>query len=323
VSLCLRGKSNYRLATKSLRHEGKVFTQIHLNANMPKIFSNLDYPFATKFIQIDNYRIAYVDEGESDKVILFLHGLGSYIPAWKFNIQELKNYFRCIAIDLPGFGKSDKKIHPGSMEFYADVVNNFVHSIGIKKVNLVGHSMGGQIAINCALNFPDKIDKLILIAPAGFERFTKEEIQIIKNITKPENFLTTDIRQIKANYELSFYKFPEEAQFLIEDRIKISEDDEFYNYCVAISNSIAGMIEQPIFERLRNINQKTLVIFGRNDALIPNKYLHKTTTEEIAKSGCAEIPHSELFLIDECGHFAQIEKSQAVNNYIKDFLSNS
>lgn len=288
---------------------------------MPKIFSNLDYPFATKFIQIDKYKIAYVDQGEGDKIILFLHGLGSYIPAWKFNIKELKNYFRCIAIDLPGFGKSDKKIHPGSMEFYADVVNKFVHSIGIDKVNLVGHSMGGQIAITCALNFTNTIDKLILIAPAGFERFTKEEIQVIKNITKPENFLTTDIKQIKANYELSFYRFPDDAQFLIEDRIQISEDDEFHNYCVAISNSITGMIEQPIFEQLKNINQKTLVIFGKNDSLIPNKYLHQTTTEEIAKQGTAQIPKAKLEILSNCGHFAQIEKSKEVNELIKSFLS--
>jgi pimeloyl-ACP methyl ester carboxylesterase len=288
---------------------------------MPKTFSDLNYPFETKFIQVDDYRIAYADEGEFDKIILFLHGLGSYFPAWKYNILELKNYFRCIAIDLPGFGKSDKKIHPGSMEFYADVILNFIHSVGINKVNLIGHSMGGQIAINCALNFPDKIDNLILIAPAGFERFPNEEIQIIKNITKPENFLTAEIEQIKSNYELSFYKFPEEANFLIEDRIKISEDDEFYNYCVAISNSIAGMIEQPIFEQLKNINQRTLVIFGKNDSLIPNKYLHKTTTEEIANLGCAEIPNSRLILLDECGHFAQIEKSEEVNEAIVKFIS--
>lgn len=287
---------------------------------MPHIFSNLHYPFATKFIQIDNHRIAYVDEGQNDKVILFLHGLGSYIPAWRFNIQELKKHFRCIAIDLPGFGKSDKKIHSGSMKFYSDVINQFIQSIGIDKLNLIGHSMGGQIAINCALNFQDKVGKLILIAPAGFERFTIEEIQIIKNISKPENFLTSDSNQIKSNYELSFFLFPEEAKFLIDDRVKFSEDDEFFNYCVAISNSVAGMIEQPIFESLKNIKQETLVIFGKNDSLIPNKYLHKTTTEEIAKSGCAEIPRSHLLLIDECGHFAQIEKSEQVNKAIINFL---
>lgn len=308
-------------ATKSPGHKVKMnWSTLSQRLIMSEIFSNLVYPFETKFIQVDDYRIAYVDEGQSNKIILFLHGLGSYIPAWKFNIQELKNHFRCIAIDLPGFGKSDKKIHSASMEFYSNIVLKFIQSIKVAEVNLVGHSMGGQIAINCVLNFPDLIDKLVLIAPAGFERFTKEEIQIIKNITKPENFLTTEVEQIKTNYEMSFYNFPEEAKFLIDDRIKISEDDEFYNYCVAISNSISGMIEQPIFERLKEIYQHTLVIFGKNDSLIPNKYLHKTTTEEIAKSGCAEIPHSNLILLNECGHFAQIEKSEQVNQAIKNFL---
>ncbi len=290
---------------------------------MPEIFSNLEYPFETKFVQVDRYRIAYIDEGRSDKIILFIHGLGSYIPAWRFNISELKNHFRCVALDLPGFGKSDKTIHSGTMEFYSEIVSLFLHKMKIEKVNIVGHSMGGQIAINYVLNFAELVDNLVLIAPAGFERFTKEEIQIIKNLTKPESFLTNDETQIKNNFEMSFYKFPKEAEFLIKDRIRISEDELFYNYCVAISNSMAGMIEQPIFERLKEIKNHTLVIFGNNDALIPNKYLHNTTTEAIAKEGAEQIPDSKLVLLDKCGHFVQIEKSSEVNYLIKEFLTSN
>lgn len=287
---------------------------------MPEIFSKLIYPFETKFIQIDGYRIAYVDEGQSDKIILFLHGLGSYIPAWKFNIQELKSKFRCIALDLPGFGKSDKKIHSGSMDFYCNVVLKFVQSIGINEINLVGHSMGGQIAINCALSFPEIIKKLILIAPAGFEQFTPEEITLIKNITRPESFLQNDAEQISDSYKSSFFKFPDDAKYLIEDRIRFSADKDFYNYCVIMSNSVAGMIEQPVFSELNKIRQKTLVIFGLNDALIPNKYLHNISTEEIAKHGCAQIPDSELILLNDCGHFVQIEKREIINKLLIDFL---
>lgn len=287
---------------------------------MPEIFSNLEYPFETKFIQVDRYRIAYVDEGRTDKIILFIHGLESYIPAWKFNISELKNHFRCIALDLPGFGKSDKTIHHGKMEFYSGIVFSFLQKMKIEKVNIVGHSMGGQIAVNCVLNFAQLVDKLVLIAPAGFERFTKEEIQTLRNLTQPESFLTIDETQIKNNFEMSFYKFPKEAEFLINDRIRISEDELFFNYCVTISNSIAGMIEQPIFEKLNKIKNNILVIFGNDDALIPNKYLHNTTTEAIAKDGRKQIPYSKLVLLDKCGHFVHIEKSLEINYLIKDFI---
>ncbi len=288
---------------------------------MPTIFSNLEYPFETKFTRINNCRMAYVDEGKSDKVILFIHGLGSYIPAWKFNITELKRNFRCIAIDLPGFGKSDKPIHSGKMEYYSKIILSFIENLHLRKVNLVGHSMGGQIAINCALSFPKLFDKLVLIASAGFEKFTKEEIQIIKNLTKPESFLTSDETQIKNNFNMSFFVFPPEANFLIQDRIRFTEDELFYNYCIAISNSIAGMIEQPAFQHLKDIKQKTLIIFGKDDKLIPNKYLHDTTTETIAKEGTKQIPNAKLFLLNHCGHFVQIEKSSETNKLIKDFIS--
>lgn len=81
------------------------------------------------------------------------------------------------------------------------------------------------------------------------------------------------------------------------------------------------MIEQPIFESLKNIKQETLVIFGKNDSLIPNKYLHKTTTEEIAQLGTKQIPNAKLILLDNCGHFAQIESREKINGLIKSFIS--
>ncbi len=80
--------------------------------NLTKMeYDELQYPFDVKKITLNDGRVmAYMDEGSSKEVIIFIHGLGSYSPAWMKNIAELKNTYRCIAVDLPGYGKSSKEI---------------------------------------------------------------------------------------------------------------------------------------------------------------------------------------------------------------------
>lgn len=287
---------------------------------MSSIFNKISYPFNTQTININNYNIAFIDEGSSETTLLFIHGLGSYIPVWKFNILSLKEHFRCIAIDLPGYGKSDKKSHSATVDFYTEIIFKFLNKLRIRKTSIIGHSMGGQIAINLALKHKNLIDKLILAAPAGFEEFSVDEIELLKKIVTPDAIYNNNDVEIGLNYKNSFFSFPSKANYLIEDRIKIREDEEFKNYCIAVSESVKGMIEQPIYSELKNISVPTLIIFGKNDSLIPNKYLHKTTPEEIAEDGAKQIPNSRLILLDECGHFPQIERAEEFNKSVLNFL---
>ena len=128
---------------------------------MSNIFHQIKYLYSNKFIDIEGHKIAFIDEGDSEEVLLFIHGLGSYLKAWNRNIPELKDHFRCIAIDLPGYGKSSKIIHSGKLNFYTEILNHFIQKLNLKNVNLCGHSMGGQIALNFAITYPDHISKLI------------------------------------------------------------------------------------------------------------------------------------------------------------------
>lgn len=138
---------------------------------MSQTFDQINYKFKTNFVKVYEYDVAYIDEGSSSDVLLFIHGLGSYLKAWDRNITVLKNSFRCIAVDLPGYGKSSKQIHNGTVEFYREFLNEFIKILDLHNITLVGHSMGGQIALSYVINFPDIIKKLILAAPAGFETF--------------------------------------------------------------------------------------------------------------------------------------------------------
>ena len=80
------------------------------------------------------------------------------------------------------------------------------------------------------------------------------------------------------------------------------------------------MIDEPMWDKLDQIKHETLIIFGENDGLIPNIYLHGGTTESIAKIGEEAIPNNKLIMIPECGHMAQFEKSDVVNKEIIDFI---
>lgn len=290
--------------------------------NLSKMeFDELQYPYEVHKVNLDDGRtIAFVDEGESEEVIIFVHGLGSYLPAWKKNIEELKNNYRTIAIDLPGYGKSSKEPHEGTPEFYADVIFNFMKKLNIEKANIAGHSMGGQAAITMAIKYPQQVKRLILVAPAGIESFTEGQKEWFREVMTVQGVKLTPVNQLRANVYSNFYNMPDDAEFMITDRIALREAEQFDNYCYAVVQSVNGMVDQPVVNLLDRITQPTLIVFGENDNLIPNPYLNPGYTSEVAQKGKELIPNSELVMIPECGHFLQFEKPEVFNEAVKNFL---
>lgn len=286
-----------------------------------KQMDDLEYPYAVKKVTLPSGpEIAYVDEGKGEKVIIFIHGLGSYLPAWVKNIEGLKSGYRCIAIDLPGYGKSSKQPHSGKMSYYAEVVEEFAGKLGLGKVILAGHSMGGQIAMVAALNYPGMVEGLILIAPAGFERFTDGQKQWFRNVMTPEGVKNTSAEDIQTNLAVNFYNMPADAEFMITDRIAMRSAADFDHYCYAVVQSVNGMVDEPVIDVLDKITQPALIIFGENDNLIPNRFLNPGKTAGIAAYGHKAIRGSRLLMVKKAGHFVQYEKSGEVNDAIREFL---
>jgi pimeloyl-ACP methyl ester carboxylesterase len=113
---------------------------------------------------------------------------------------------------------------------------------------------------------------------------------------------------------------PVEAEEMIADRIAIKHDEEFFDHCTIVSNSLFGLLNAPVFDQLKEINIPTLIFFGKEDLLIPNKSIHQTNTEEIASRGSSKIKRSTLVLLDECGHFLQYEKPDEFNVQLISFF---
>lgn len=286
----------------------------------PIEYNDLDYGYDVKYSKIRNINVAYIDEGSGSQTILLIHGLGTYAKGWIKNIAALAEYNRVIAVDLPGYGKSDKGYYKYTMDFYAQIITELMDKLDINKAIVVGHSMGGQIAITMALDYSDQVEKLILISPAGFERFTDGEGDWLIGVMTPDLVKDTPIRAIDTNLRYTFYETPQEAEFLITERIQLRGALDFDRYCYAVSKNVQAMIDGYVYDRLDQISQPTLILWGENDELIPNRFLHAGWTKDIAKIGEKEIPNNKTILFSKCGHFVQFEKPEETNQAIIEFI---
>ena len=282
---------------------------------------DLEYDLPVKKMELsNNTTLAYVEQGTGDQTLIFIHGLGSYLPAWNKNIPELSQHYHCIAIDLPGYGKSSKGNYEFSMTYYAQVIKEFAEKKGIENLVLVGHSMGGQIALTAALQYPELVDKLVLIAPAGFETFNKGQRNWLGNVMTPDMVRLAPVEQIRTNLAYNFYNMPDDAEFMFTDRVAMRSAEGFDGYVYAVSQSVKGMVDQPIYEFLPQITQPTLALFGANDNLIPNRYLNPSKTEKVAQDGISKMPNGSLIMLEKTGHFVQFESAEKVNGHIQEFL---
>ena len=292
-------------------------------AQTPKTMKELlqTYHFETKSVTLKDGELAYVKEGKGKKVLVFLHGLSSNSDAWYRNIEELKKDYTCYAIDLPGFGKSYKNAPAFTPTYFAEVLNEFSEKMKLKKFTLVGHSMGGQAAVKFAALYPNKLKNLILVAPAGIEYFTEAEGNMMMMVTTKEGVMNTSDDQIDRNYAINFHEMPKEAASMIQDRKTIKNSSDFEAHAEAIVASIKGMLDDKVIDDLPKIKQPTLLLFGKNDFLIPNRYFHKgMTIDDVAEKAKKSISNSEFLMINEAGHFLMFEKPTEVNNAIKAFL---
>ena len=108
----------------------------YLYWNEPALqFSDIDYGYPTK-TALNNPQISYIDQGSGDKTVILVHGLASNAGFWRYNIPELTKYFRVIAVDLPGYGKSQKGDYSYSMSFYADQIKRLIDELKLKNVIL-------------------------------------------------------------------------------------------------------------------------------------------------------------------------------------------
>ncbi|MFZ2323341.1 MAG: alpha/beta hydrolase [Ignavibacteriaceae bacterium] len=283
-------------------------------------FSDIDYGYPTK-TALDNTKISYIDQGNGDKTIILVHGLASNAGFWRYNIPALSKKYRVIAVDLPGYGKSQKGEYTYSMSFYADQIKKLIDELKLKNVVYVGHSMGGQIGIVLAIKYPTLLHKLILASPAGFEEFERGEGDWLRSVMTMKGVKSTTEEGIRRNLAMNFYRWDDKWEWMVEERVRMRKATDFDEFAYAVVRCVNGMLDEPTFDKLSLIKTPTLVIYGKYDGLIPNSYLNPGFTSDVFEKGIKDIKDAKLVEIDNAGHMIQIEKPDEFNKAVLDFLN--
>jgi pimeloyl-ACP methyl ester carboxylesterase len=285
-------------------------------------FRDFDYGFPVQ-TALSGPRVAYIDQGSGDQVLLLIHGLAGNAGFWRYNIPELAQHYRVIAVDLPGYGRSEKRTdYPYDMTFYAETLHRLIGELGVRQVVPVGHSMGGQIAMTLALRHPEQVSRLVLLAPAGVEAFEPGEGAWLGNVLTIKGMRENSEEAIRRNLSSNFYNWDDEWEWLVEERARMAKADEMDQFGNAVLRSVKGMLDEPTTALLPQVRHPAVIIYGKYDGLIPNPYLHPGRTRPVFEKGAAAMPDARLVEIDNAGHLLIIEKPGEVNRAIMQFLGN-
>jgi pimeloyl-ACP methyl ester carboxylesterase len=278
-------------------------------------------PLPRKTALVDDVAISYADAGGPGVPLLFVHGLSSYAAYWEYQLPHYAERYRVIAVDLPGYGASDRPDAPYTPPWFADVLVGFMDTLDLPSATVVGHSMGGQIALTLALDHPERVDRLVLSAPAGFERFSDGEARLIEAYWTEDRALHSREDEVRASFQAAvFNRRDDGVERLIEERVRLGRHPTFRGTSVAVSRSISGMMRYPVLDRLDQITAPTLIVFGTDDRMIPNPLLHGGRTRAIAEAGAAAIPGAELVMLPGAGHTAHHDAPDAFHAAVDDFL---
>lgn len=282
------------------------------------------YPYPVQKQSLnDGSELAYIEKGSGNQTLLFLHGLSGNLLGWHNNFDALSRHYRCIAIDLPGNGLSrNSPSGDYGLPYFAECILHFIGQKNLQNITLAGHSMGAQIALLAALEAPAAIQKLILVAPAGLEQFS-----IWEQATAHTAFFFADFYQrpedsMRQFYEQAFYRMPKASRRLLEVCLEDYHRHGDMAYRKMLTQCISSMFQHPVWSRLPQVRQPTLILFGEQDALIPNRLWHpQLSVRQLSEAAQRIMPNAQYRIFPRAGHFVHWESAPEINAAIEAFLT--
>lgn len=254
--------------------------------------------FEEKQIAVHGLEVNYKIEG-SGPSFLILHGWGSSSNTWQRVQEQISaSGFWVIVPDLPGFGRTAPPKDVWGVHEYANFVFDFMDSLGIQKVMLAGHSFGGQVAVQCSLLHPERIEKLVLIAPAAVRHKPTLQNYVLKYAAKAIGVILYVVpRNIQANIKHAGY-------------VLLHRRDYVMAYGV-MRNVFKKLTQEDLSSVLKDIKTPTLLVWGTKDSMTPiadGKFMAE------------QIPGATLEVFPENGHNFHTEAPQKLAETILKFL---
>lgn len=229
--------------------------------------------------------------------VVFIHGAGGTHLYWPANLRRLTGY-DLYAVDLPGHGKSSGNLKE-SISAYADAILEWVGSLGLQRVFLVGHSMGSAIALTLALEKPEQIVGIGLLGAAAS---LKVNPQVLERIGQPHTYQEAVYKVVRWSFS---NQAPQVLTALAEKRLLEAGPQVLYHDFLACNAF-------DVRDQLTKISLPALVICGQDDKMTPVK-----DSLLLAK----EIPGAECEVIPDAGHMVMLEKPHQVGLILEEFLS--
>jgi pimeloyl-ACP methyl ester carboxylesterase len=272
---------------------------------------------AEKYVKVGNINTRLWSAGEKGTNVILIHGLGGSIENWVNNIEALAQRHRVYALDLKGFGRTDKTPFLRDLDELVQFIYDFMTVMHIEKASLIGNSLGGGLALFFALKYPDKVDKLVLADPAGMGR---EVIGLFKIISIPgvgELLSKSSRRSVRSLWKNIVYDPELVTDELVEQTYNLAAMDGANKALLATARAginFRGQRENQRRRALEDIGKlkaPTLIFWGKQDKIIPAAH---------AQAAIKMIPNSELHIFEKCGHMPQLECSDDFNRLVLEFL---
>lgn len=260
------------------------------------------------FLELDGFRVYYVDRGSGATTYVLLHGFGASTFSWRYFLEELPSYGRVVAYDRPGFGLTERvdprrlPYNPYTSDGAVEMLRRLMEALGIRRAVLVGHSAGGGLALLFVLRYPELVECLVLIAPAWRSWSRPWYWDLLLNLPLSERFGPLLVRQYVGTLEQALYRAWYNKTLLTEEVI------EGYKYPLKARNWDRGLFWvmkyggfPDISGELRRVRVPVLVVHGEYDELVPlqsSQELYRALANYTKVSlrvvpGVGHLPHEE------------------------------
>jgi pimeloyl-ACP methyl ester carboxylesterase len=277
----------------------------------------IDWPALTRRVPVGGRDMNVVDTGgEGKPPLLFIHGLGASWRCWLLNLAYFTESYRCIAPDLPGFGESPLPAEDISINGYARSIDELCTALDIESPLVIGNSMGGFVGAELTISYPTRVQRLVLVSPAGItsEHLARRPLMTAARLAAmTEMALASHLddfvrrRRLRRMVLQAVVRYPERLSGpLAWELIHGSGRAGFLP-------ALDALIGYSVRDRLARIEIPVLLVWGRNDMLVP-----VGDAEHYAE---LIGPNARKVIFEDTGHVPMIERPTRFNPLVAEFLA--